>query len=105
MRIFSIRKRVLPGIIGGAFGLMTAAASVTPASADRITATCARIAGISSAEANYLYYEAEAEFGAGAAGRLYGAYHQLRNKCQTNPRASITLNVQPRVRAFFEARR
>lgn len=101
----SIHKQVVPGFACAAVGLLMAAMAATPASADRITATCARISGITSAEANYLYYEAEAEFGTETAGRLYGAYHQLKNKCQKNSGARITLNVQPGVKAFFEARR
>lgn len=91
--------------IFGALALMMVAIAASPAEADRITATCATIAGVGNAEANYLYYEAEAELGAGAAGRLYGAYHQLKSKCQNNRGARIVLNVQPRVKAFFEARR
>lgn len=98
-------KRRVHSLRCGALGFLAAALAVKPAAADRITATCATIAGVGSAEANYLYYEAEAEFGVGAAGRLYGVYHQLKNKCEHNPNARMTVNVQPRVRAFFEARR
>jgi len=105
MTSVSITKRTVCAIFIGALSLVTAGIATIPAKADRITATCATIAGVGNAEANYLYYEAEAEFGAGAAGRLYGAYHQLKNKCQHNPGARVVVNVQPGVRAFFEARR
>jgi hypothetical protein len=84
-------------------GLLAAAAS--SAGAASITASCATIAGVTNSEADYLYYEAEAEIGAGPAGRLYGVYHQLKNKCQLNPHARIVVTVQPRVKEFFEARR
>ena len=84
-------------------GLLAAAAS--PAGAASITASCATIAGVTNSEADYLYYEAEAEIGAGPAGRLYGVYHQLKNKCAHNPHARIVVTVQPRVKEFFEARR
>ena len=84
-------------------GLLAVAAS--PAGAASITASCATIAGVTNSEADYLYYEAEAEIGAGPAGRLYGVYHQLKNKCQRNPHARIVVTVQPRVKEFFEARR
>ena len=104
MMIVSKKKWPVPVLNCSAAGLFMAAIVVTPARADRITATCGTIAGVGAAEANYLYYEAEARFGAGAAGRLYGAYHQLKNKCQRNPNARV-VNVQPGVRAFFEARR
>jgi len=89
--------------IAVAGGLLAVAA--TPVAADTITASCATIAGVSNSEADYLYYEAEAEFGSGPANRLYGVYHQLKNKCQHNPRARMVVSVQPRVKAFFEARR
>ncbi len=101
MLIFSKMKWTMGGVFCGALALTAA----NPAMADRITATCGTIAGVDTAEASYLYYEAEAEFGSGAAGRLYGAYHQLRSKCQHNPNARVVINVQPAVRAFFEARR
>ncbi len=78
---------------------------VSPAGVASITASCATIAGVTDDEANYIYYEAEAEIGAGPAGRLYGVYHQLKNKCQRNPRARIVVTVQPKVKEFFEARR
>jgi|GEM_PF-4105385 len=90
---------------GGATLATAAFAAVTPVAADTITASCATIAGVSNSEADYLYYEAEAEFGSGPANRLYGVYHQLKNKCQHNPRARMVVSVQPRVKAFFEARR
>ena len=80
-------------------------AFVPPAGAASITASCATIADVTNSEADYLYYEAEAEIGAGPAGRLYGVYHQLKRKCAQNPRARIVVTVQPRVKAFFEARR
>lgn len=105
MSIFSIRNGHSRASRCAAVGFEAMAFSATPAVADRITATCATIAGVGDAEANYLYYEAEAEFGAGAAGRLYGAYHQLKGKCQNNPKARVVVSVQPRVKAFFEARR
>ncbi len=89
--------------IAVAGGLLAVAA--TPAGAASITASCATIAGVTNSEADYLYYEAEAEIGAGPAGRLYGVYHQLKNKCQRNPHARIVVTVQPRVKEFFEARR
>lgn len=105
MTVASRTKRPGCGFLYGALGFLTVAIAATPAEADRVTATCATVAGVDNAEANYLYYEAEAEFGAGAAGRLYGAYHQLKSKCQNNPSARVVVNVQPRVRAFFETRR
>ena len=89
----------------GATFAVAACAAVTPVAADTITASCATIAGVSSSEADYLYYEAEAEIDAASASRLYGVYHQLKNKCQHNPRAKVSVSVQPRVKAFFEARR
>lgn len=92
-------------VIAGATFLAAALTPVAPVAADTITASCATIAGVSSSEADYLYYEAEAEIGAASASRLYGVYHQLKNKCQHNSSAKIAVSVQPRVKAFFEARR
>jgi len=106
MMIFSIRDRYSYFSFRAVLAFFMAIAfSATPAAAESITATCSTIAGVGDAEANYLYYEAEAEFGAGAASRLYGAYHQLKNKCHNNPKARVVVSVQPRVKAFFEARR
>ena len=103
--IFFKKQWPAPCILCSAVGLFTAVLTTTPARADRITATCGTISGVGTAKANYLYYEAQARFGSGAAGRLYGAYQQLKNKCQHNPNARVIVNVQPGVRAFFEARR
>lgn len=94
---------------GGTFSIaacsIAACVAVTPVAADTITASCATIAGVSSSEADYLYYEADAEFGGVSASRLYGVYHQLKNKHRHNPGARISVSVLPGVKAFFEARR
>ena len=61
--------------------------AIAAVSSELVENHASTIAGVSNSEADYLYYEAEAEFGSGPANRLYGVYHQLKNKCQHNPRA------------------
>jgi hypothetical protein len=79
--------------------------ATTPARAAPMTASCARLLDIGSGEAGFIYYEAEADLGTDTANRLWAAYHRLRRQCVDRPWASVTVNVEPRVKIFLDAHR
>lgn len=75
------------------------------APAAQMTASCTRLLSISDGEASYIYFRAEEDLGTATAGRLWSAYHRLRNHCAGHPRSLIEVSVEPRVKAFLEAYR
>lgn len=77
----------------------------TPASADRLAASCATILNVGGAEADFLYYDAEADLGSGKATQLWNEFHSLKYHCAGTPEASFVVNVSPRVKAFLESHR
>lgn len=77
----------------------------TPARADRLAASCAAILNIGGAEADFLYYEAEADLGSEKATRLWNGFHRLKYRCAGNPGAKFVVDVSPAVKAFLESHR
>jgi hypothetical protein len=94
-------KKLAPALLS--LALLDSLAS--PAAAAQMAASCSRLLAISSGEAGFIYYEAEADLGAGTANRLWAAYHRLRYRCAGRPRSSVVVDVEPRVKAFLEAHR
>jgi hypothetical protein len=94
-------KTILPALLTAAF----CCALASPAEADQMAASCARLLGISNGEAGYIYVQAEADLGTETAKRLWGVYHRLRGRCAARPGAQIVVTVEPRVKQFLEAYR
>lgn len=76
-----------------------------PARAAHMTASCARLLGVSDGEASYIYFRAEEDLGKATAARLWSVYHRLRNHCADQPHSSVDVVVDPQVKAFLEAYR
>ena len=63
------------------------------AHAANLTVGCNEIAQYSSTEVNMFYYKVLETDGEAEAGRLWGAYHRLQNRCVSHPNAHATVAV------------
>lgn len=71
----------------------------------KIGTSGAKVLNVSDGEADFIYYRAKADLGAAAAGRLWSVDHRLRSRCSSHPALHLSINVEPRVKAFLEAYR
>ncbi len=63
------------------------------AHAANLTVGCGEIAQYSPTEVNIFYYKVMETDGEAEAGRLWGAYHRLQNRCASHPNARATVAV------------
>ena len=67
------------------------------AHAANLTVGCSEIAQYSPTEVNVFYYKVVETDGEAEAGRLWGAYHRLQNRCVSHPNAHATVSVSPQL--------
>ena len=75
------------------------------ATAASLTVDCQQIRGYSSEQVSYFYYRVMETDGEPEAQRLWGAYHGLRGRCASTPRARATVSVSPAIAELAHAAR
>jgi hypothetical protein len=71
----------------------------SPSSATTLSFNCTKIASYSPSEIQFFYYKVVEADGEAEASRLWGAYHNLKNRCAQNPKAVGHVSVTPDIAA------